>query len=160
MEPTIVEREDQPYVALSGKIPMSGIADFARRTPELFSWLAARTIDPIGDVFFRYTLVDMENGLGLQIGVPVEERHTGEGEIVGGVLPGGRYVSVTHIGHPDGLEGATGELLAWAEKEGLEWDVDGNNWGSRLEVYKSDPQEVPMEQWETELLFRLRGQTG
>jgi effector-binding domain-containing protein len=157
MQPTIVEREDQPYVALRGKIAMHQIADFARRTPELFSWLAARSINPIGDVFFRYAVVDMEHGLVLEIGVPVEERHHGEGEIVGGVLPGGRYASVTHIGHPDELEGVTGDLLAWAEKEGLEWDADGNNWVSRLEVYKSDPEEVPMDQWETELLFRLRG---
>jgi effector-binding domain-containing protein len=157
MQPTIVEREDQPYLALRGKIAMNEISDFARRTPELFSWLAARTIDPIGDVFFRYVVVDMEHGLVLESGVPVEDRHHGEGEIVGGVLPAGRYVSVTHIGHPDELEGVTGDLLAWAEKEGLEWDVDGDKWGCRLEVYKSNPEEVPMDQWETELLFRLRG---
>ena len=38
-----------------------------------------------------------------------------------------------------------------------EWDVDGDRWGSRLEVYKSDPREVPdMTKWETELLFRLK----
>lgn len=35
---------------------------------------------------------------------------------------------------------------------------NGDEWGSRLEVYKSDPREVPdMTKWETELLFRLRG---
>jgi effector-binding domain-containing protein len=156
MEPTIVEREAQPYVALRGKVAMQEIGQFAGRTPELFSWLAARTIDPIGDVFFKYDVVDMENGLVIEIGLPVEERHHGEGEIVGGVLPAGRYVSVTHIGHPDELERVTGELLAWAEAEGLEWDADGDKWGSRLEVYKSEVDE-PMDKWETELLFRLRG---
>ena len=42
--------------------------------------------------------------------------------------------------------------------EGLEWDVDGDTWGCRLEVYKSDPIDTPdMNEWETELLFRLRG---
>jgi effector-binding domain-containing protein len=158
MEPTIVERDDQPYVALRGKVAMNEIGAFANRTPELFSWLAARTIDPVGDVFFRYEIVDMEHGLVMEIGLPVEERHYGEGEIVGGVLPGGRYVSVTHHGHPDQLVDVTGELLAWADKEGLEWDADGDKWGSRLEVYKSDPIDTPdMNQWETELLFRLRG---
>lgn len=158
MEPTIVEREDQPYVALRGKVAMNEIGQFASRTPELFSWLAARTIDPIGDVFFKYDVVDMENGLVIEIGVPVEERHHGEGEIVAGVLPGGRYASVTHFGHPDKLYDATGDLLAWADEQGLEWDVDGDKWGSRLEVYKSDPVEQPdMDTWETELLFRLRG---
>jgi hypothetical protein len=38
------------------------------------------------------------------------------------------------------------------------WDADGNMWGCRLEIYKSDPRVVPdMNDWETELLFRLRG---
>jgi effector-binding domain-containing protein len=157
MEPTIVEREDQPYVALRGKVAMDGIGPFAARTPELFNWLAARTIDAIGEVFFRYVVVDMDEGIALEIGVPVEEPHHGEGEIVSGVLPGGRYASVTHFGHPDQLLDATRDLLAWAEKEGLEWDVDGNTWGSRLEIYKSDPIDTPdLNQWETELLFRLR----
>ena len=156
-EPTIVEREEQPYVALRGKVAMDEIGKFADRTPEVFGWLAARNIEPVGDVFFKYDVVDMEHGLVLEIGVPVEERHTGEEEIVTGVLPAGRYASVTHIGHPDQLVDVTRDLLAWADKQGLEWDADGNKWGSRLEVYKSDPREVPdMNDWETELLFRLR----
>ena len=40
---TIVEREDQPYVALRGKVAMNEIGDSPDRTPELFGWLAART---------------------------------------------------------------------------------------------------------------------
>ncbi|GAA1544418.1 GyrI-like domain-containing protein [Kribbella lupini] len=156
--PEIVERSEQPYVALRAKVRMDEIATFARRGGEVFGWLAARGITPVGDLFFKYDVVDMENGLVIEIGIPVEERHTGEGEIVTGVLPAGQYVSHTHHGHPDGLYQATGDLLAWAEKEGLEWDADGDRWGARLEVYKSDPMEVPdMDQWETELLFRLRG---
>lgn len=156
--PEIVERDEQPYVAVRDTVRMDEIAAFARRGGEVFSWLAARGITPVGDLFFKYDVVDMENGLVIEIGIPVEERHTREGEIVAGVLPAGRYVSHTHHGHPDGLYGATGDLLAWAEKEGLEWDAEGDRWGARLEVYKSDPIEVPdMDQWETELLFRLRG---
>ncbi|WP_020386507.1 GyrI-like domain-containing protein [Kribbella catacumbae] len=156
MDPTIVDREAQPYVALRGKIAMNEIAEFARRTPDLFGWLAARTIDPVGEVFFKYDVVDMEHGLVLEIGVPVEERQHGEGEIVAGVLPAGRYASVTHIGHPDKLVDATRDLLAWGAEQGLVWDSDGDKWGCRLEVYKSDVDE-DMDNWETELLFRLRG---
>jgi effector-binding domain-containing protein len=157
-QPRIVERGEQPYVALKGKVAMDGIGEFANRTPEVFGWLAARNVEPVGEVFFKYDVVDMENGLVMEIGVPVEERRTGEQEIVGGVLPAGRYASVTHFGHPDGLLDVTRDLLAWADEQGLEWDADGNNWGCRLEVYKSDPIDTPdMNKWETELLFRLRG---
>ena len=92
----------------------------------------------------------------LEIGFPVEERHTGESEIVTGVLPAGRYASVRYLGHPDGLVDATRDLLAWAEEQGLEWDADGDHWGCPAGDLQSDPREVPdMNDWETELLFRL-----
>jgi effector-binding domain-containing protein len=156
-EPTIVEREEEPYIALRGKVAMNEIAAFAGRMVEVTSYLAAREIQPIGAPFFKYDEVDMERGLVLEIGFVVDGRHYGEGEIVGGVLPAGRYASVTHHGHPDQLVDATRELLEWAEKQGLEWDVEGNKWASRLEIYKSDPRDVPdLNLWETELLFKLR----
>jgi effector-binding domain-containing protein len=99
----------------------------------------------------------MERGLTIQIGVPIEQAQSGDEEVVASMLPGGRYASVIHIGHPDDLMGATRDLLAWADGQNLEWDVEGNKWGCRLEVYKSDPREVPdMTKWETELLFRLK----
>jgi effector-binding domain-containing protein len=156
-QPTIVERAEQPYVAIRETVPMSGIGEVADRIPEVFDWLAAHGVEPVGAVFFKYDVVDMERGLTIQIGVPVEQAQTGDEEVVAGVLPGGRYASVTHIGHPDDLMGVTRDLFAWADGQNLEWDVEGNKWGSRLEVYKSDPLEVPdMTTWETELLFRLK----
>ena len=49
------------------------------------------------------------------------------------------------------------DLLSWAASEGLEWDADGDNWTARLEIYKSDPREVPnMADWDTELQFKLK----
>ena len=156
-EPTIVERDEQPYVALRGKVAMNEIGQFADRMHEVIGYLAARNIEPVGAPFFKYDVVDMDEGLVMEIGFPVEERHSGEEQIVTGVLPAGRYASVTYLGHPDGLVDATRDLLAWADEQGLEWDADGNYWGCRLEIYKSDPREVPdMNDWETELLFRLR----
>jgi len=156
-EPTIVERDEQPYVALRGKVAMDGIGAFADRMHEVIGWIAARNIEPVGPPFFKYDVVDMDDGLVMEIGFPVEGRQHGEQEIVGGILPAGRYASLTHHGHPDGLLGATRDLLAWAEKEGHEWDANGTTWTCRLEIYKSDPREVPdMNDWDTELLFRLR----
>jgi effector-binding domain-containing protein len=136
---------------------MDGIAAFADRMHEVIGWIAARNIEPVGPPFFKYDVVDMDEGLVMEIGFPVEERHSGEEQIVGGVLPAGQYASVTYLGHPEGLRGATGDLLDWAEKEGLEWDADGKNWGCRLEIYKSDPREVPdMNDWDTDLQFKLK----
>jgi effector-binding domain-containing protein len=155
--PDIVELGERPYVALRGKVAMTEISAFADRMREVVDWLAAREIAPNDAPFFKYDVVDMEAGLVLEIGFPVDDLHSGEGEIVTGVLPAGRYATTTYHGHPDGLVDATRDLLAWADDKGLEWDADGDRWTARLEVYKSDPREVPnMADWDTELQFKLK----
>ncbi|GAA1616362.1 MULTISPECIES: GyrI-like domain-containing protein [Kribbella] len=155
--PEIVELGERPYVALRGTVPMDGIAAFADRLREVIDWLAAREIAPNDAPFFKYDVVDMEHGLTMEIGFPVDDVHAGEGEIVTGVLPAGRYATATYHGHPDGLRDATGDLLAWGEQQGVTWDVDGDTWAARLEVYRSDPREVPdMNDWVTDLQFKLK----
>jgi effector-binding domain-containing protein len=84
----------------------------------------------------------------------------GNDEVLNGTLPGGRYASLTHTGHPDELEAATARLLSWAAERELRWDIAetdaGEAWGCRLEFYKTDPAAEPdMSRWETELAFRL-----
>ncbi|GAA3146829.1 effector-binding domain-containing protein [Kribbella aluminosa] len=156
--PEIVELGERPYVALRGTVPMDGIAAFADRLREVIDWLAAREIAPNDAPFFKYDVVDMDRGLTMEIGFPVDDVHSGEGEIVTGVLPAGRYVTATHHGHPDGLLGATRDLLAWGDEQGVAWDADGDIWAARLEVYRSDPREVPdMDDWVTDLQFKLKG---
>jgi len=155
--PEIVELAERPYVALRGKVAMNAIGAFADRMREVVDWLAAHEIAPNDAPFFKYDVVDMESGLVMEIGFPVDDLHHGEGEIVTGVLPAGRYASADYHGHPDGLMAATRDLLAWADEQGLEWDADGDNWTARLEIYKSDPREVPnMDDWDTELQFKLK----
>jgi len=158
--PRIVERAEQPYVAVSGRVTMQTIGAIADRLPEVFAWLGARGLEPAGAPFFKYDLIDMERQLEVGAGVPVAAAAAGDGEVVAGVLPAGRYASLTHVGHPDELVEATTALLDWAAQQGLAWDMtetpEGQRWGCRLEVYKTDPAEQPdMSKWETELLFRL-----
>jgi effector-binding domain-containing protein len=155
--PEIVELAERPYVALRATVQMDGISAFADRLHEVIGWLAAREIAPNGAPFFKYDVVDMEAGLVMEIGFPVDDLHAGEGEIVTGVLPAGRYATAMYHGHPQGLRDATGELLDWGSAEGVEWDADGDKWAARLEVYLSDPREVPdMADWDTELQFKLK----
>jgi effector-binding domain-containing protein len=84
----------------------------------------------------------------------------GDGRVLAGVLPAGRYATVRHVGHPDTLAAATAELLDWAATRGLKWDVSpspaGERWGGRLEIYHSDPVSEPdLAKWVTELAFLL-----
>lgn len=158
--PVIVERAAQPYVGIRGTVAMDEIPQIADRMPEVFAWLGERGIEPAGPPFFRYNVIDMAGRLEIEVGVPVASTVDTADPVHAGVLPAGRYATVTYVGHPSGLLGATAALLEWGEKQGVAWDMsetpDGDRWGSRLEWYHSDPAEVPdMNEWETELAFRL-----
>ena len=156
--PTIEKRVDQPYAAIPVSVRIEELGSVVPPlTGQVFDWLAVRGIAPTGPPFWRYVVVDMENRLELETGVPVTSLIEGDGEVRTGLLPAGRYATVVHTGHPDTLVTATRDLLQWGSAHAVEWDADGNRWRCRLEEYLSDPVEVPdMSEWQTRLAFRLR----
>lgn len=123
-EPEVVQRADQPYVAIRALVTMQTLGTVLPGLhPEVASWLRARDVATAGAPFWK-------------------------------------YATVRHIGHPDTLVDATRALLDWAAAQGLTWDATetdaGDRWGSRLEIYWTDPAEEPnMNNWETEPAFRL-----
>ena len=159
--PEIVTRAEQPYAAIKARVPMSELGAFAARTGEVFAWLGARGVAPAGAPFFKYNAIDMMRELEIEAGVPVAAAADGDAGVLSGVLPAGRYATVTHEGHPDKLVDATRALLDWAAGQGLKWAMSpGDNgedrWVSRLEFYLTDPSQEPdMNKWETQLAFRL-----
>ncbi|HET9648736.1 MAG TPA: GyrI-like domain-containing protein [Microlunatus sp.] len=161
MEPSIVERPARPYVAIAARVRMDRLGEeVPALTGEVFGWLAQRGIEPAGPALWKYNVIDMAGEIELETGVAVAEPVEGDGRVSAGVLPAGTYAVVRYHGHPDGLERATGDLLAWASGRGLQWDiqlVDGaERWTARLEEYLSDPGDVPdMNEWDTDLAFKL-----
>jgi effector-binding domain-containing protein len=158
--PEIVTRAEQPYAAIRGQVSMAELGPFAGRTGEVFAWLGARGLDPAGPPFLKYNVIDMARQLEVEAGVPLAAPADGDGEVISGVLPAGRYATVTHVGHPSELLGVTKALQDWAAGQGLTWDMspedDGDRWGSRLEIYLTDPRQEPdMSKWVTQLAFRL-----
>lgn len=159
-EPRIVDRGEQPYVGIAKVVTMQTFDAIADRIPEVFGWLAAHGLEAAGAPFFRFNLVDMERELEVEAGVPVVAVVPADGEMFCGVLPAGRYVTATHVGHPDDLVQATADVFDWAAELGLTWDVTdtpaGSRWRCRLSVLKTDPAVEPdMSKWETDLVFRL-----
>lgn len=162
--PQIIDRQPQPYVGVRESVTMSTLSRVADRIPEVLDMLAQRGETPSGAAFFRYLTIDMERELEVEAGVPVaaplDLADEAGSPVATGTLPGGRFVRAFFVGHPDGLEKATADLLQWAETQGLQWDMNdspiGERWGCRLEIYHSDPVDDPdMNTWRTELAFRL-----
>ena len=158
--PEIATRAEQPYVAIRARVTMAELGGLGARFGEVFGWLGARGLAPAGAPFFKYNVIDMMRELEVEAGVPVAAAVDGDDHVVSGVLPAGRYATVTHVGHPSELMEVTKALLEWATAQGLTWDVSaadgGERWGSRLEIYLTDPGEEPdMSKWQTQLAFRL-----
>lgn len=157
-QPEIIDRPETPYIGVRRSITLRQMNQLAEPIPQIFAFLDERHISAAGPPFFRYHVVDMDNELDAEVGVPLSNPVGGDGEINPGILPAGRYVRITHVGHPDELIDVNRRLLAWAAEQQLEWDVDesGQRWGARLEVHHTDPVEQPdMNQWVTELVIRL-----
>jgi effector-binding domain-containing protein len=160
-EPAIVEREAQPYVAITERVTMSDIsAVLPDLHPQVGAWLTDRQMRPAGAPFWKYDLIDMANFLEVEVAVPVATAVEGDERVRAGVLPAGRYVTATFTGHPMGLENATATLLEWGKQHDVTWDMAatdvGEVWGARLEIYETDPLIEPdMAKWQTTLAFRL-----
>ena len=172
VEPSVVERAEQPYAGIAKVITMKTFDLVADRIPELFGWLGAHGLAATEAPFLRFNVIDMERELAVEAGVPIaaeaaaaateaaaRQAEAGDAIFVG-LLPAGRYVAATHVGHPDELVGVTAEVLSWAAGHGLTWDAwetpDGTAWACRLTVTKTNPALEPdPNKWETELLFRL-----
>lgn len=146
-EPSTTERSEQPYVAVRATVTMATIGAIADRIPDVLTWLAAHGATAAGAPFLKYNVIDMEQELEVEAGAPTTAVVPGDGEVLSGVLPAGRYVTVTHVGHPDELIDVTAELLAWADDRALEWDATetdrGTRWGCRLVVFKTNPVDEP-----------------
>ncbi len=147
-EPQIQERAEQHYAGIRTLVAVTSLAEAVDAGfPELFGSLQEHGIAPDGPPFIRYLVIDMENGLEIELGVPVASVVTGSGRIRPGVLPAGQWAVLRHIGPYDGLMASNAALLAWAQQQGIEldsWETDrGDAWRGRVEHYLTDPSAEP-----------------
>jgi effector-binding domain-containing protein len=160
--PKIVERGEQPYVAVKSVVTMKEIGVVAGKfLGEVLGWVAGHGLTPAGAPFFKYDVIDMERELEIEFGVPTAKLVEGDDGVLARVLPGGRYVSLVHRGPYEQLYDANAALLDWIKEQGLTMDVNespqGDRFGCRLEIYLTDPAvEKDPEKWETEVTIRLR----
>jgi effector-binding domain-containing protein len=160
-EPKVVERAPQPYAAIKKTMAMQELsAAAAASLPAVFGWVVSKGAPPQGAPFFKYDLIDMPRRMDIEFGVPTATRLAADDQVMTGVLPGGRYASLIFQGRYDRLIDANRVLLEWIAQQGLTLDMaktpEGDTFGSRLEIYLTDPQTEPdPEKLETEVAFRL-----
>jgi effector-binding domain-containing protein len=159
--PKIVERTEQPYVAIKSVVKMEEIGPTAGKLfGEVFGWLSGHGLTPAGAPFFRYNVIDMERGLEIEFALPTAAPAPGDDRVLAGVLPAGRYASLIHVGPYDQLIDANAALGEWIKEQGLTVDAvkspEGDRFACRLEIYLNDPGvEKDPAKWETEVAFKL-----
>lgn len=158
-EPTVLERTEESYVAIPIRATLREWGEVNALVPEVFGWLARRGIQPAGALFYRHRVVGgMDEKFSVEVGVPVASPVEGDGRVVAGAKPAGRYVVATHHGHPDGIAATHEALVDWAAREGVELARRGSEWDGMFESYLTDPAVQPdLNQWETELSYLVSG---
>jgi len=157
--PAIVHRTEQPYVAIRVLVTMQTLGEVLPGLhPKVRQWLHSQGVEPAGRPFCKFNVIDMDRQLEVEGGFGVPAPLTGDDQVLAAVLPAGRYATLWHTGHPDGLIDATSTLRDWVAQQGLTWDMtptpDGERWGCRLEIYHDEPGQ-DMNDWKTELAFKL-----
>ena len=124
---------------------------------ELWSWLASHDIEASGPFFLRLHVINMEGPMDLEVGVITTTALEGDDRVRSGVLPAGRYATLTYIDH---ARRANRALIDWARDNGItfdRWDDPGGDaFACRYEAYATDPRTEPRKtKWQVELNMRV-----
>lgn len=159
--PRIVERGPTPYAAVAAEVRIPFGETIGPLMDEAAGYLDGAGVGGFGPAVFRYDVIDMPR-LEMQFGFVTPSAVAGNGRVKAGVLPAGRYVTLTYFGHYDDLEQVTGTVIGWAREQGIEWDStpgpSGERFASRFEIYPNGPMDEPDPvKWETQIWIKARG---
>ena len=158
-EPRIETRDAQPYVGIRTTVAMKDFSSTIDRTlGQLWAWVGQHGLQQqAGPPVFRYLTIGDDGDMEVEFCIPLADPAPGDERVQAGTLPDGRYATLVHTGHYDGLRDATAQLLRWGEQQGVRWQKDDSGtWRARLETYLTDPSAEPdANKWETQLAILI-----
>lgn len=160
--PETIERPEQAYAYINYTVRMDQMQQPADEGfPILLQHVADQGLIPVGAPFYNYRRINMADTLDVEAGVPLERAGQSSDRVKFGTLPGGRFVTLDWIGHPDKLEQVTGMLIGWLrlteQPLDMEERADGDHFACRLEIYEDGPHTEPdINKWKTTLQFKLK----
>lgn len=144
----IEERPGRPTASIRAKVPaVRGGQIVGPLVSEILEYLKRARVERTGVPYVRTSWAP---GSDIEVGLAVADPVSGDGYVLPGYLPAGRWVVAWHKGPYDQLGPAIAEVRAWIAEKGLHADLP---W----EFYHSDPSVVTdPAQFETELVFLLQ----
>jgi effector-binding domain-containing protein len=156
--PRVDRRAELPYVGIRVVTPFRGMLKVRDELlSELYGWLDRQGVTTTGPFFLRLHVVDMEGPMDIEVGVITPDPLPGDTRVRGGVLPAGRYATLTYRDHAIRANRA---LIEWAAANGVVFDRTddpmGDRFACRYEAYLTDPRTEPRKtKWEVELNIRI-----
>jgi effector-binding domain-containing protein len=144
----VVQVPEQNAVFAKATCKHSEIGDaFHKLLPAVANYMEATSATMAGPPFCRYT--DWrEEDCDIEVGCPIAESLTGEGEVFAGVLGADRAVRADYSGPYEGLHAAHAACRSYIEENGLEPSAPP------FEIYATDPDEEPNpEKWITQVYW-------
>lgn len=156
--PHVAERSETPYIGIRCVTPFRGM--LSRRDEllaELFDWLDRNDGAQAGPAFLRLHAIDMNGPMDLEVGAITGKPMAGDDRVCPGLLPAGRYATMTYRNH---ARRANGHLIEWARANGHAFDrrddPAGDLFVCRYEAYRTDPRTEPRKtKWSVELNILL-----
>jgi effector-binding domain-containing protein len=136
-EMELVTLDEQPTAVIKAQIATNEmVAFFDRAFGAVLDALSARGVAPVGAPFALYHGMPTDV-VDLEAGFPVAATFEATGDVVAGLLPGGRAVQAIHRGSYESLPETYTEVRQRLSEEGLEPGPVA--W----ECYLTDPREHP-----------------
>lgn len=165
VSPELVQRHSLPYVAIAARVAQPALGSAVPPLlKEVYAWLAAHSIAPVGPPLARYLVVNYNDRmLDIEVGVPVGTGTVpGDTRIRPGLLRGGTFARAIHCGRYGTLVKTTAAMLAWAKAHDTQWQVEDDGgittWACRVEHYLvGPPAETNPKAWRTEIAILVAG---
>ena len=157
----VKESAEIPYAALRKEVAQQEIPkEIPPLVDILLNLLQKENIKPTGECFFRYLSCTVGGQMVVEAGFPIEKTDSKSDFITFGSFPAGKYLSVIHNGEYGNLIKAHEYLENYSKSNNLTLDERktdaGVEWGCRAEIYLTEPDHTPVEDWKTEVTFLLQ----
>jgi effector-binding domain-containing protein len=145
----LIERPAQPVLSIRTRTPVQDLPALVGKVySTIGQYLGELQQPPSGAPFAAYYNIDMQD-LDVELGFPVAGPLPGRGEVMAGEIPAGRYAACLHIGPYDAIGTAYDALQTWLKEHGYAAT------GVSYEFYLNDPQQVPPQELQTQVLFQV-----
>lgn len=146
---SIVHRDAQPVLSIRTTTGLRDLPDtILSGLAKVGQYMTKHNVLPSGPAFVAYYNLDMHDS-AVEIGFPVSQEVSGNGEVQARTIPGGPAGVCLYVGPYQELATAYQQLNAYIESQGREPT------GMSYEFFLNNPAVTPPDELETQIIFPL-----